>query len=114
MIGSRRQSVEELHFKGGACDACGQVFPKDQLDEDQWCEACRPLMQRRMRRWRHFIAALITFPFAVWVVIWMGRFPQFDYLPRFAWLLPLSAAYYLGFRIGREVVKGYGRWRRGR
>ena len=112
----RRQAerTEEWHFQGAMCDACGHVFPKDRLDEDRWCDECRPRMEKRMRRWRHVIAALITLPFAVWVVVWMGRFPQFDYLPGFAWLLPLSAAYYLGFRIGREVVKGYGRWRRGR
>ncbi|WP_419163276.1 hypothetical protein [Candidatus Palauibacter sp.] len=106
--------VEELHFQGALCDACAQVFPKSQLDEDRWCGNCRPRMQRRMRRWRHVIAACITLPFAVWVVIWLRRFPEVDYLPAFAWALPLTAAYYLGFRIGREVVKGYGRWRRGR
>lgn len=107
MIGAAR---EDLHFAGAECDACGGVFPKDALDEDRWCDACRPGMQARIRRWRHVIALLIVIPFAIWIV----RLERLDYLPPLAWLLPLAAAYYLGFRIGREVVKGYVRWRRTR
>jgi len=56
---------------------------------------------------RHLIAALITVPFAIWIL----RLDTGNFLPRAAWLLPLAAAYYLGFRIGGEVVKGYVRWR---
>lgn len=110
----RTATGEELRFQGAVCDPCGEVFPKAELSEDRLCDACGPLMQRRMRWWRHVVAGLITLPFAVWIVVWTGRFPQFDYLPPLAWLLPLSASYYLGFRIGGEVVKGYTRWRRGR
>ena len=59
---------------------------------------------------RELIAALIVVPFAIWV--W--GLDKAEFLPAYAWLLPLAAAYYLGFRIGREAVKGYLRWRRAR
>ena len=101
---------EGLHFQGAACDACGELFPKGALDEDRWCADCRPRMQRRMQMGRHIVATLITLPFAIWVI----QLERAEFLPAYAWLLPLAAAYYLGFRIGREVVKGYTRWRRTR
>ncbi|MCG8466702.1 MAG: hypothetical protein MJB57_00630 [Gemmatimonadetes bacterium] len=101
---------EELHFQGMACDACGQVFPKGALDEDRWCRDCAPRMRKRMAVWRHVVAALVVLPFGIWIL----RLDRLEFLPQAAWLLPLGAAYYLGFRIGREVVKGYSRWRRSR
>ncbi len=103
-----RGPTGEFHFAGAACDACGAVFPKSDLDESQWCAKCRPRMLRRLRIGRHAIAALVLLPFAIWVV----RVEKLDFLPPLAWLLPLAAAYYLGLRIGGEVVKGYHRWRR--
>jgi len=60
--------------------------------------------------YRHLIAALVTLPFAIWIL----RLDRGEFLPQVAWLLPLGAAYYLGFRIGGEVVKGYTNWRRPR
>lgn len=56
----------------------------------------------RVRWLPHLIAAGITVPFAVWIVLSDIR----GVLPWAAWLLPLAAAYYLGLRIGREVVRG--------
>lgn len=56
----------------------------------------------RVRWLPHLLAAGITVPFAVWIVLSDIR----GVLPRAAWLLPLAAAYYLGLRIGREVVRG--------
>lgn len=54
-------------------------------------------------RWiPHAIAAAITVPFAIWVATSDFR----GVLQPAAWLLPLAAAYYLGLRIGREVVRG--------
>jgi hypothetical protein len=50
----------------------------------------------------HLIAAGITVPFAAWIAMSDIR----GVLPWGAWLLPLAAAYYLGLRIGREVVRG--------
>ena len=59
-------------------------------------------------RWTpHFIAAGITIPFAIWIAL----SEMSGVLPRTAWLMPLAAAYYLGLRIGREVVRGVRRAR---
>ena len=99
---------EELDLKGTLCDGCGTTHPKEALDEDGWCAECRPRMQRRMRIGPHVIAALIVVPFAIWV--W--SLEKAEFLPAYAWLIPLAAGYYLGFRIGREAVKGYLSWRR--
>jgi len=94
-------------FQMGECGACGASVAKGTLDEDGWCDACRPRMRRRMKRGPHVIAALITIPFAIWIL----TLDRGATLPAVAWLLPLAASYYLGFRIGREIVKGYTRWR---
>ena len=67
-------------------------------------------MRKRTARAAHLIAILIVLPFAVWVLVG-GRS---GYFSLYAWLLPLAAAYYLGLRIGRELTKGYLRWRRSR
>ena len=103
-------SGEELHFQSSVCDSCGGLFTKSELDGDHWCSNCRPQMRRRLAVWRHVVAILVVLPFAIWVV----RLEKLDFLPQVAWLLPLSAAYYLGFRIGKEVVKGYTRWNHSR
>ncbi|MFW6039476.1 MAG: hypothetical protein ACOC9N_00195 [Gemmatimonadota bacterium] len=59
-------------------------------------------------RWApHLIAAGITIPFAIWVAL----SDMHGVLSPAAWLLPLAAAYYLGLRIGREVVRGVRRAR---
>lgn len=101
-------AAETPRFAGAACHACGRVHPEGSLDDDGWCPECRPRMRRRMRIVPHVIAALVVVPFAVWV--W--RLDRGEFLPPYAWLIPLAAAYYLGLRIGREAVKGYTRWRR--
>lgn len=56
----------------------------------------------RPRRIPHLIAAAITVPFAIWIALSDIR----GVLAPAAWLLPLAGAYYLGLRIGREVVRG--------
>ncbi len=92
------------------CVACGSEFRDAEIGKDGCCADCRPRMKRRSRVGQHLIASLVTLPFAIWV--W--QLDKLDVLPRPAWLLPLMAAYYLGFRIGRELVKGYRRWQRSR
>lgn len=57
----------------------------------------------RPGRWiPHLIAAVVTIPFGIWIATSDIR----GVLSPTAWLLPLAAAYYLGLRIGREVVRG--------
>lgn len=98
------------HGDSALCRACGRPRPEPELDDAGWCPTCQAELERRTRRAPHLIAAAIVLPFALWIVLG-GRFAV---LPRYAWLLPLAAAYYLGFRIGRELVRGYARWRRTR
>ncbi len=90
------------------CRICGKGSKRSGLDRHLWCQACRSEIDQRARRWRHAIAAAITVPFAIWIVLEGTN----GTLPPYAWLLPLAAAYYLGMRIGREVVKGVLRARR--
>ncbi|MDX1579895.1 MAG: hypothetical protein R3266_15535 [Gemmatimonadota bacterium] len=92
-----------LRFEGVACDVCGEVFTREELDRHHWCEACRPAMLRRMRLWRHLVAVVVTLPIAVWVF----THPTFDRQPLALWALLVLAAYYLGYRLGREVVRIY-------
>jgi len=90
------------------CRACGGSHPENEMDDAGWCASCQTELARKTRWAPHLIAGAIVLPFAVWTVLG-GRF---DVLPSYAWLLPLAAAYYLGYRIGREVVRGYTRWTR--
>jgi hypothetical protein len=92
-----------------ACTSCAGLYPHSDLDRQLWCPACREALGRRVRWGRHGAALAITIPFAIWILV-EGRF---GVLPLWAWLLPLGAAYYLGYRIGRELMRGYVRWKRG-
>ena len=70
-------------------------------DDDQ-----RDRRRRRRLAWaQRGIAALITLPFAIWIAVEGTG----TYFPRYAWLLPLAGAYYLGLRIGGVVVRGWTR-----
>lgn len=57
---------------------------------------------KRLRWLPHAIAAGVMIPFAVWVATSDFR----GVLHPAAWLMPLAGAYYLGFRIGREILRG--------
>lgn len=91
-----------------SCRECGASQSRDDLDVYGWCPACTASLRKRTVWASHIIAVLIVLPFAIWILIG-GRS---GYFPAYAWLLPLGAAYYLGLRIGRELAKGYLRWRR--
>ena len=98
---------DPIRFQSGQCAACGGLFPAKALDDDDSCDACRKDMRRRVTRGRHMVAAAITIPFAIWIL----TLERGGTLSQAIWLLPLAAAYYLGLRIGREVVKGFLRWK---
>ncbi|MFQ5690618.1 MAG: hypothetical protein ACE5HQ_10135 [Gemmatimonadota bacterium] len=99
-----------VHFGGGRCAACGSLQPEGSLDEERWCPRCRARLRRLARLAPHLVAAVLAVPFGLWIL----SLEKTSFLPFYAWLLPLAAAYYLGFRIGRELIKGYARWRRTR
>ena len=92
------------------CPNCGQEVADTEADEYGWCEECRKELRKSARRGAHLVGAAVTLPFGVWILI-QGRF---DVLVWYAWLLPLAVAYYLGHRIGRELIRGYRRWKRTR
>jgi len=92
------------------CRSCQDLYPHDALDRYLWCLPCREKLRRKTRWGPHLIALLITVPFGIWV----ARERKTGYLPAYAWLLPLAAAYYLGLRIGREVLKAVVRARKQR
>jgi hypothetical protein len=91
------------------CRSCDEDLPQSTLDDNGWCPQCRSALEKAAARGQHAIAALITVPFAIWIAVEGTR----GYFPFYAWAIPLAAAYYLGMRIGREVVRGWVRSRRG-
>jgi hypothetical protein len=97
------------HAERQPCASCRDLYPHSDLDRQLWCPACRAELGRRVRWGRHAAALLVTIPFAIWILL-EGRG---GVLPTWAWLLPLGAAYFLGYRIGREVMRGYVRVKRG-
>lgn len=91
------------------CRSCSEELPQSTLDDDGWCPPCRWALEKTAARGQHVIALLVTLPFAIWIAVEGTR----GYFPLYAWVIPLAAAYYLGMRIGREVVRGWVRTRRG-
>ena len=102
-----RPAPNPVHFSSARCESCGEVHPDGALDDAGLCPECQERRARWLSVWPHVIASLIVVPFAVWVLV----VEKTAYLPWYAWLLPLGAAYYLGLRIGREMVRGYIRLR---
>lgn len=84
------------------CRACRREAPRRELDERGWCETCRSELARRVSIGQHLVAALVTLPFAIWIAVEGVE----GFLPLYAWAIPLAAAYWLGMRIGREVLRG--------
>jgi len=73
----------------------------DELFEDE--EVLEKRRRIRLQWAQRGIAVLVTLPFAIWIALdGTGT-----YFPRYAWLLPLAGAYYLGLRIGGVVVRGW-------
>jgi hypothetical protein len=85
------------------CASCREPRPRDELDERLWCPGCRDALDRKLRLWTHGTALAVTVPFGVWVYTVRTS----EVISPVAWLLPLGAAYYLGWRIGKELVKGW-------
>ena len=91
------------------CVRCGKEVPASTRDRWNWCKPCAAELQRKVRMGQYAVAALITLPFLVWILIdGTGTV-----LPAYAWALPLLAAWYLGSRIGRVLVRNYLRSRPG-
>lgn len=92
-----------------SCARCGQEVPGSTLDRWNWCKPCRTKLDRQVRKGQYVVAALITLPFLVWILVEGTG----SVLPTYAWALPLLAAWYLGSRIGRVLFRNYLRSGRG-
>ena len=84
------------------CAACRELYPHSDLDRRLWCPPCRDRRERWTRIGSHATALAVTVPFGAWVALEAST----EVLSIWAWLLPLGVAYYLGWRIGRELSKG--------
>ncbi len=84
------------------CAACRELYPHDDLDRRLWCPSCSDRRERWVRIGGHASALAVTIPFGAWVAVEAST----EVLSIWAWLLPLAVAYYLGWRIGRELSKG--------
>lgn len=109
-MSTESEAAGALRLDAPRCRVCGGARPEEELDEYAWCPDCQERLERRIRIGKHLVALLVVIPFALWI----ATLDRGEFLPLWAWLLPLAAAYYLGLRIGREGLKGYVRWRRSR
>jgi len=89
------------------CAACRELYPRSELDRRLWCPPCRDRRKTWTRVGSHLTALAVTLPFGAWVALEAST----EVLSIWAWLLPLAAAYYLGWRIGRELSRGLVRLR---
>jgi hypothetical protein len=96
----RRDSGEA---SDASCAHCEQEVPGSTLDRWNWCKPCHTQLERKVRRGQYLVAALITLPFLVWILVGGTG----TVLPTYAWALPLLAAWYLGSRIGRVLFRNY-------
>ncbi|MCL7972651.1 MAG: hypothetical protein M8866_11300 [marine benthic group bacterium] len=85
------------------CERCGREVAGSTLDRWNWCKSCRAMLDRKVRTGQYVVAAAITLPFLIWILVGGTG----SVLPTYAWALPLLAAWYLGSRIGRVVVRNY-------
>jgi hypothetical protein len=97
------QAREPDDAQSGECRRCGEQVPRASLDRWGLCPTCGDELERKARRGQHLIAAAITLPFLIWILVGETG----GVLPIYAWALPLLAAYYLGSRIGRVLIRNY-------
>jgi hypothetical protein len=100
---------DPVEAANAACQHCGAAVAESSLDRWNWCKPCRTELERRTRRGQYLVAALITLPFLLWILAEGTG----GVLPTYAWALPLLAAWYLGSRIGRVLIRNYLRSRPG-
>lgn len=85
------------------CASCREIYPNSALDQRLWCPPCRDALKRRARIGSHLAALVVTVPFGIWILVTGSS----EVLSPLAWVMPLGAAYYLGWRIGRELIEGW-------
>jgi hypothetical protein len=84
------------------CHRCRQARTTGELDRMIWCEDCLRLERRRAARWGRGLAFLAAVALALWIAIDIQPSDQFLVL----WALVVIVAFYLGSRLGTELVFG--------
>jgi hypothetical protein len=90
------------HDDAMRCHRCRQERPTDQLDRMIWCEECLRVERRRAAWWGRGMAFLAAVALSFWIAIQVQPSDQFLML----WALVVIVAFYLGSRLGTELVFG--------
>jgi hypothetical protein len=89
------------------CRRCRRPTPGDDLDRILWCEECVTAERKRAARWGRGLALAAATALAVWIGLAIRPAGRFRYL----YALVLIVAFYLGARLGTELVFGIARVR---
>lgn len=89
------------------CHRCRQARPTEELDRMIWCEECLRVERRRAAWWGRAMAFLAAVALSFWIAIDVQPSDQFLLL----WALVVIVAFYLGSRLGTELVFGVARVR---
>lgn len=89
------------------CHRCREARPTEELDRMIWCEECLRVERRRAAWWGRAMAFLAAVALSFWIAIDVQPSDQFLLL----WALVVIVAFYLGSRLGAELVFGVARVR---
>lgn len=89
------------------CHRCRQVRATEELDRMIWCEDCLRVERRRAAWWGRGIAFLAAVALSFWIAIDVQPSDPFLVL----WAMVVLVAFYLGSRLGTELVFGINRVR---
>jgi hypothetical protein len=92
----------EDHDDALRCHRCRQARPTEELDRMIWCEECLRAERRRAAWWGRAMAFLAAVALSFWIAIHVQPSEQFLLL----WALVVIVAFYLGSRLGTELVFG--------
>jgi hypothetical protein len=84
------------------CRRCRQERTADDLDRQLWCEECRRAERRRAGHWGRGLAFAAAVLLSFWIAIVIQPSREFLLL----WALVIVVAFYLGSRLGQELVFG--------
>jgi hypothetical protein len=84
------------------CHRCRQQRTTEELDRMIWCEECLRAERRRAAWWGRGMAFLAAVALSFWIAIDVQPSDQFLLL----WALVVVVAFYLGSRLGTELVFG--------
>ena len=84
------------------CSKCGEQREASELDRMLWCEFCLASARRTAKNAGLAVGTVLAGGLALW--IWLVQKPSDLVIG--GWIGTVLAAFYLGMRVGREVVFG--------